>query len=527
MTRSPLSAIDGREFDVVVVGAGVNGCAASQHLAAKGYSVLLVDMGDYANGASGSSSRLLSCGIRYLAPNSSVWDFALHPRHFLAAMKNAREHMLARSEFLRTNPERVRRMDFAVPIYRSDKFQPWQVALGFKLLWQLGEKDVPLDYRFVPAADAGRYPLLSVMRPTDLVGFFLFREHYFDWPERLTIDMVLDAERLGAVTRNYTRVTAMEHESEVWSLRLHDELNPESQATVTGKIVLNFAGAWIDEVARLGPRPARRRIAAAKGVHIAVNLGEQYRGQGVMGRDRSGKYFYCFPWRDYHCFGPTWTEYSGGTDEAQPTEDEIAYLVAEAGHLFPGVRPITRSDVRYAWAGVRPLTHDPDHPERSEERTIHDFGVDGMPNLFGMTAGLLKSHRIAAREVCGLVAGRLAPSGKPLSPSYRGTAVGDDDGSPRLLPEWDARETDLLRAVHKEHATGLADAFRRVGLNWTEWMGIDAAERASHLLGGAFGWSEAERHQDLAHFLAHLQTEHAMRLQSIAASSGNPVEQRT
>ena len=37
MTRPTLSELDTRRFDVAIIGAGVNGAAAAQHLAADGY----------------------------------------------------------------------------------------------------------------------------------------------------------------------------------------------------------------------------------------------------------------------------------------------------------------------------------------------------------------------------------------------------------------------------------------------------------------------------------------------------------
>lgn len=519
MLRKPLSEIDGHGFDVIVIGAGVNGSAAAQHLAEAGYSVLIVDKADYASGASGNSSRLLSCGIRYLAPNRSVWEFVGHPLRFLHSLKNAREHMLARSEFLRTNTEQIRRIQFAVPVYRTDNFKPWQVRLGFKLLWQLGKKDIPLDYRFVPASEASGYPLLATMRESDLRGFFLFREHYFDWPERFVMDMVLDAQRLGAIARNYTRVVGMRRIGEEWSVDLHDELQTASRATVRGKIVLNLAGAWLDEVARLAPGQVRRRVAGAKGVHVAVRLGKEYEGQGVMGYDRSGKYFYCFPWRDYHCFGPTWTRYEGSADTTRPTSNEIDYILNEAKYLFPGLGTLDRDSVHYAWAGVRPLTHDERQPEPQADRTIHDFGADGMPNLFGLTAGLLKSHRIAAREIRKLIGKRLRPSRDPGNLSFSSVPFSADEKSPHLIPDWSAREADISRAAIQEHATSIDDAFRRTGINWTEWMGLEAAERTSHLLANALSWSEPERQRQLDAFLAHLAMEHAVSQSRISKAA--------
>ena len=54
-------------MDVAIIGAGINGASAAQHLSAAGYSVLVVDQGDFADGATSRSSRLLHCGLRRLA----------------------------------------------------------------------------------------------------------------------------------------------------------------------------------------------------------------------------------------------------------------------------------------------------------------------------------------------------------------------------------------------------------------------------------------------------------------------------
>jgi len=44
--RSELNDLNGRSFDVAIIGGGINGCAAAQHLAAAGYQVLLVERND-------------------------------------------------------------------------------------------------------------------------------------------------------------------------------------------------------------------------------------------------------------------------------------------------------------------------------------------------------------------------------------------------------------------------------------------------------------------------------------------------
>ena len=85
-----IAALDGRAFDVVIIGGGISGSSAVQHLAAAGFDVLLVEKNDFASAATSRSSRLLHSGLRYLAPPQSVWDFLKKPGAFFAGIGPAR-----------------------------------------------------------------------------------------------------------------------------------------------------------------------------------------------------------------------------------------------------------------------------------------------------------------------------------------------------------------------------------------------------------------------------------------------------
>ena len=51
---------------VLILGAGINGCAVARELALNGVPVWLVDSADIAFGATSRSSRLIHGGLRYL-----------------------------------------------------------------------------------------------------------------------------------------------------------------------------------------------------------------------------------------------------------------------------------------------------------------------------------------------------------------------------------------------------------------------------------------------------------------------------
>ena len=127
MTETSVASLDGRHVDVAIVGAGINGSSAAQHLAAAGYRVLVVDQDDFADGATGRSSRLLHCGLRHLATGSTIWSYLLRPDRFAHALGIGAAAMAARDEIVRTSPSRVRAFEFCLPIYADDPYAPWQL----------------------------------------------------------------------------------------------------------------------------------------------------------------------------------------------------------------------------------------------------------------------------------------------------------------------------------------------------------------------------------------------------------------
>src|SRR5207344_3283254 len=66
LTRAAaIEAIAGRHFEVVVIG-GITGAGVALDAASRGYSVALLERGDYAVGTSSRSSKMVHGGLRYL-----------------------------------------------------------------------------------------------------------------------------------------------------------------------------------------------------------------------------------------------------------------------------------------------------------------------------------------------------------------------------------------------------------------------------------------------------------------------------
>jgi glycerol-3-phosphate dehydrogenase len=505
--REPSSEnLSGRLYDVAIIGGGINGASAAQHLAAAGYDVLLVEKGDFGSGSTSRSSRLLHCGLRYLAPGRSIFDFVLHPTRLATAVRMAKQGMEARSEFVRTAPERTRSMRFCFPIFKGGPYRGWQVDLAFRILGAIGPGDVPLDYERLPAAAARTMPLLKWLRNLDdLQSVATFREYQFDWPERACVDAILDAERLGATVRNHTVGRIVRREGDHWVLAVGAAGEPNGEAEVRARAVLLMAGIWIDDVARSVRPQARRRILGTKGAHILVRLPPECADFGIATLNSRQEPFYCIPWRGYHYFGPTETVYEGDKDDIRVTAEERDWLVKEANNLLPALR-LSADDVLMTWAGVRPLTYDDALPSGNRSRAVHDLAADGMPDMFAMSAGPVMTHRSAGRELVAHVSRRIAPSRSAAAPDYRPAKFPACTNSPALVADnANVKLSDLRHAVSAERARTLSDVLlRRVGMGWDCKFTDEELARAADVVGSELGWDDTRKANEIASFQAEI-----------------------
>lgn len=524
MPRRALSELDALHFDVAVIGAGVNGASAAHHLAADGYQVLVVDRNDFASGASARSGRLLHCGLRFLEPGEglsykrpSIWDPLLKPGQTLRNFRRARDAMHTRNQIARSMPERVNGMTEFFPVWRGDQFPAWFVGLGVHLLAKLGPPGgVPLEPRRYGASEARAHALLGALRDQDaLCGAFSYKEYQFEWPERIVMDTLLDAERLGAAIRNYTEVVGMTRAEDGWTLALQDNTGESSTATITAKAIVNAAGPWTDKVNGISTPNVSKRVQPTKGAHIVVRLPPQWANCGVCTHTREGVAFYIQPWRGMHYIGPTDTAHDGDIENPYATEEEIQHLLDETNHLFPSLR-FSRKDVLHTYAGIRPMTYVADQPMGTRGHTLHDLEADGMPNVYALTSGPILSHRISGQKLRDAVKRKISPSGKSAAISYAAKLFPPSPESPALLNHWPhVSIADLRYSAEHEQPTNLVDLlFTRVGVGWTETMAREGARVAAEAVADILQWDGARVDQEVDDYLGYTATMHGFQSDS-------------
>jgi len=490
LMRPALTDLQEQNFDVAIVGGGINGASAAHHLATAGYKILLVDKADFGSGASSRSSRLLHCGLMYLAPYDSIGRILLHPGHLLHGMEMARFSMRGRDDFVKYFSNRLTPFQFYYPLSSDQPFSPPQVKLGFAILKNLYRGGQPLDYEYLDAKSAKNNPFLKrISDPDSLRGAIRLQEYKYDWPERIVMDYVLSAEALGAIVRNYTAVESIERESNHWKVGLRETTeNHSDTATICATVILNLTGVWTDKVVRLSGQQTARRVGTTKGVHIAIKLDPEFRAMGFVAMQRDGKGpFFCVPWREMHYIGPTRTAFNADIEDVRPTEEDVAVLLDDTERLLPGLR-LKRSQVLFAWAGVRPQTYDETHPlKAAHARKFHDFGSEALPNVFSLTSSPIMYQKQTGEEILALIQKRLPLRHAPASAGP--------------MPQRTEREKDILvdpkrnvfalrEIATRQHCITLSDILcRRLGACWNERMGLDIASEVAEIVAPTLGWT--------------------------------------
>jgi glycerol-3-phosphate dehydrogenase len=123
LRQSNLTKLRQNAFDVLVVGAGINGAVSAAALAGKGAQVAIIDRGDFAGVTSMNSSNLAWGGIKYM----ETWDFAL-----------VRKLCVSRNHLMRSYPSTVQEIRFFTTLAKGFRYRPGYLLLGAWLYWFIG-----------------------------------------------------------------------------------------------------------------------------------------------------------------------------------------------------------------------------------------------------------------------------------------------------------------------------------------------------------------------------------------------------
>lgn len=375
----------GWDFDVIIVGAGINGAGIAREAAMRGLKVLLIDKRDVGGGTSAGSTRLIHGGLRYL----EHFEFGL-----------VQESLRERETLLRIAPHLVRPLPITIPIYKDSQRGRATVRAGMIAydLLSLG-KSLP-RHRMQSVEETLRQ--LPGLNAEGLVGSAVYFDGQVEFAERLVVENVLAAIQCGATVRTYARVTQLVVEEEgIKGVRFVTGENKTNLSSA--EVVINAAGPWVDGLLDSSGDKSERLIGGTKGSHVVVAPFAGAPANAVyLEAVRDRRPFFVIPWNGNYLIGTTDVRFEDDPNEVRCEGWEIDYLLTETNHAFPAAG-LTHDRVLYTYSGVRPLAFTTDEDEQSITRRHFVREHPRVKNLISIVGGKLTTYRSLAEECVDLV----------------------------------------------------------------------------------------------------------------------------
>jgi glycerol-3-phosphate dehydrogenase len=417
------------EYDLVIIGGGINGCGIARDAAGRGLAVLLVEQSDLAGATSGWSSKLIHGGLRYL----EQYEFRL-----------VREALQEREVLLRIAPHIIHPLEFILP--HDDSMRPaWMVRIGMWMYDHLGGKISLPGSRGVTFPDR-KYS--AGLKPGIKRGFFYSDARVDD--ARLTLLNAVSAREHGAEVLTRTRCAAGRRRGGRWEITLEDA-ESGARFDVAAKGIVNAAGPWVkhllDDALKI---PMAATVKLVKGSHIVVpRVHDGDHAYILQNDDRRVSFIIPYEGR-FSLIGTTDVSVAGIDEAKSITDAETAYLVRAVNRFL--AKPVSANDVIWSYAGVRPLYDDgsANPSDITRDYVLKVDHQDGKLPLLSIFGGKITTYRKLAEHAL-----------QELSPFY--ASLGEQWTEGEALPGGDFGDAaDAVRAFQRRYPKLPGDFVARV-----------------------------------------------------------------
>jgi glycerol-3-phosphate dehydrogenase len=517
----PRPSLDNQSFQVVVIGGGINGVAVARECARAGKRTLLVEQNDFASGVTSRSTRIIHGGLRYLEHGE---------------IDLVRESVRERERLLRQRSHLVHPIHFLFLLNEQSQRSAMKVRAGLWLYERLAGRK---------SADLSEMELKRVERALDAGhkwSIFNYEDAQCEFPERLVAEWMTEAAEAGAVVRNHCEVMAVNvAQGRARGLLLRDRISGKDERVEAGWI-LNCTGPWADRICqRSAVRTSKPMLGGVRGSHIVLPRFPGAPNMALYTEAADGRPVFILPWNDQVLVGTTEVPDAGDPAKTAPSNEEIEYLLRTVTKLFPKSK-LSAHDIKYAFAGVRPLPNSPGNNASAVTRRhfVHDHTADGAARLISVIGGKLTTAASLARECARMIGIAVAEPttvamgpGPSLDPMLdqevieiaRAGSVSEETA--RGMMEWHGQRAmdiarmalvsaelrapicphtshivaEVVEAYRKEFAVSLGDVLLRrvplaLGACWSESCSREAALR----IGAVLGWNDQDRGANLESF---------------------------
>jgi glycerol-3-phosphate dehydrogenase len=529
-----LRAIEGKTFDVCVIGGGAtgSGCALDSQL--RGLKTVQLEAEDFASGASSASTKMVHGGVRYLQEAIRNLDFKEY--------RVLKEALHERVPMLRNAPFLTNTRFFLTPCYRW--LDVAYFATGLKLYdWIAGRGGLGPSTFLSREQALHRMPSLAA---SGLVGAVMYADGQFN-DARYNITLVKTFAEAGGETLNYARVVAFERDA---AGRLATAVVADKSSrrdfVVHARSFVNAAGPYADNIRRMATPDVPLRIKFGKGVHIVLPLKILCSTEAMLiPKTEDGRVLFAIPWLGSLLVGTTDDEIDS-LDDLHLEAEEIQYLLRHLNRYL--AKPVTADQIASGIVGVRPLVSSGESRSTKKIARTHQVELDSKSGLISIMGGKWTTYRAMAQDTIDAVQKYLGISISQCR-TLRHMLSGSDGYSTdywKTLAKFDgvtelsarhlagqfgtraskvmdlAKEQPELAAplveglaptraeatftIRDEMAMSIEDVLsRRIGLQTHSWThAVRAAPAVAELLASELGWSENTKQEALDQYVAKI-----------------------
>ena len=527
-----LTSLATEEFDILIIGGGVNGVGAALDAVTRGLKVALVESHDFAAGTSSRSSKLIHGGLRYL----EQYDFKL-----------VREALRERELMVSTQcPHLVKPVSFLYPLTEKVKERTY-VGAGLALYDALrGMK------RALPSHKHLTGKTIAAISPSLRQDIITGAIRYFDAQvddARHTMMIARTAARHGAVMATGVRVEDLIRNGKRVTGVVAVDTATKKKITISAKATIMCAGVWSDELHAKFELTPGYTVAMSKGVHIVLP-GDAIKSKDGIILKTPVSVLFLIPWGDKWIVGTTDTPYDGDRANPRATQEDVQYILDQANRVLEP--QIKADDILGVFAGLRPLVANKTGSATTKLSREHTVDRPA-PGFVSIAGGKYTTYRVMAKDAVDLavldlrrlvnesVTDKLPLIGadgyfalvqqtSKISEKYSiseatvthlldryGSLIeeileiidADSSMAQRLIPELPYIKAEILHAVTHEGALSVEDVLlRRTRISFEAFDGgVDVAADVAKIIGAQLGWGAKERSASVVSFTELMEKE--------------------
>lgn len=527
-----LTSLATEEFDILIIGGGVNGVGAALDAVTRGLKVALVESQDFAAGTSSRSSKLIHGGLRYL----EQYDFKL-----------VREALRERELMVSTQcPHLVKPVSFLYPLTEKVKERTY-VGAGLALYDALrGMKRALPSHKHLTGKTIAQ--ISPSLRQDIITGAIRYFDAQVD-DARHTMMIARTAARHGAVLATGVRVEDLIRSGKRITGVVAVDQATNKKITISAKATIMCAGVWSDELHAMFDLTPGYTVAMSKGVHIVLP-GDAIKSKDGIILKTPVSVLFLIPWGDKWIVGTTDTPYDGDRTSPRATQEDVQYILDQANRVLEP--QIKADDILGVFAGLRPLVAN--KTGSATTKLSREHTVDRpTPGFVSIAGGKYTTYRVMAKDAVDLavldlrrlvnesVTDKLPLIGADgyfalvqqipkIAESYSiseatvrhlldryGSLIeeileiidADPSMSERLIPELPYLKAEILHAVTHEGALSVEDVLlRRTRISFEAFDGgADVAADVAKIIGTELGWGAKERSASVNSFAELMEKE--------------------